>query len=215
MKEKNLEIYNNLKTPPKGALKTIAAGRLKGMTDIKPQWRILAMTEQFGACGIGWYTDNVQFDYQRTDGGEVVCNCRLNLFIKVGEEWSKPIFGTGGSKLVAQETSKLYVSDEAEKMAMTDALSVAMKAIGVAGDIYLGYSDSKYEPNTQTTTTNNEEKPKQLDPEGNEKKWLNFETKAYKGTYEKVLAGTTTLEDVKKWFLLSKDVENALKSINQ
>ena len=30
---------------------------------------------------------------------------------------------------------------------MTDALSVAMKALGVAGDIYLGYSDSKYEPN--------------------------------------------------------------------
>jgi hypothetical protein len=32
----------------------------------------------------------------------------------------------------------MYNSDEAEKMAMTDALSVAMKAIGVAGDIYLG-----------------------------------------------------------------------------
>lgn len=141
---KNLSIYNKLKTPDKQALKTIAAGRLKGMTDIKPQWRILAMTEHFGACGIGWYYDNVEFDYQKTEGGEVVCNCRLNLYIKVDGEWSKPIFGTGGSKLVAQETNKLYVSDEAEKMAMTDALSVAMKAIGVAGDIYLGYSDSKY-----------------------------------------------------------------------
>jgi hypothetical protein len=140
----NLSIYNKLKTPPKEALKTIGAGRLKGMTDIKPQWRILAMTEQFGACGIGWYYDNVNFDYQKTDGGEIVCNCRLNLYIKVDGEWSKPIFGTGGSKLVAQESTKLYVSDEAEKMAMTDALSVAMKAIGVAGDIYLGYSDSKY-----------------------------------------------------------------------
>lgn len=140
----NLKIYNSLKTPPQQALKTIGAGRLKGMTDIKPQWRILAMTEQFGTCGIGWYYDDVQFDYQKCDNGEIVCNCRLKLYIKVDEEWSKPIFGTGGSKFVAQESKGLYVSDEAEKMAMTDALSVAMKAIGVAGDIYLGYSDSKY-----------------------------------------------------------------------
>lgn len=197
MKEKNLEIYNNLKTPPKGALKTIAAGRLKGMTDIKPQWRILAMTEQFGACGIGWYTDNVQFDYQKTDGGEVVCNCRLNLFIKVGEEWSKPIFGTGGSKLVAQESTKLYVSDEAEKMAMTDALSVAMKAIGVAGDIYLGYSDSKYEA------------PKEV-PQATTKKPLNFETKDYTNCYEKILAGTITLDKIKQFYSLTPEVEKAL-----
>lgn len=144
---KNLEIYNKLKTPPKEALKTIVAGRLKGMTDIKPQWRILVMTETFGACGVGWYYDNVQFEYKEVSNGEVVCNCRLNLYIKVDGEWSKAIMGTGGSKLTAKESNGLYNSDEAEKMAMTDALSVAMKAIGVAGDIYLGYSDSKYQSN--------------------------------------------------------------------
>lgn len=144
----NLQFYNKLKTPPKAALKTIHAGRLKGMTDIKPQWRILVMTETFGACGIGWYYDNVHYEYKQVANEEVVCNCRLNLYVKIDNEWSKPIFGTGGSKLTAKETNGLYNSDEAEKMAMTDALSVAMKALGVAGDIYLGYSDSKYEPNT-------------------------------------------------------------------
>lgn len=148
----NLSIYNKLKTPPKEALKTIGAGRLKGMTDIKPQWRILAMTEAFGPCGIGWYYDQVHFEYKETQIGEVVCNCRLNLYIKVDGEWSKPIPGTGGSKLVAQESKGLYVSDEAEKMAMTDALSVAMKAVGVAGDIYLGYSDSKYNTSEKKET---------------------------------------------------------------
>jgi hypothetical protein len=35
---------------------------------------------------------------------------------------------------------------------MTDALSVAMKAIGVAGDIYLGYSDSKYNTSEKKET---------------------------------------------------------------
>jgi hypothetical protein len=196
---KNLEIYNSLKTPPKEALKTIQAGRLKGMTDIKPQWRILAMTEQFGPCGIGWYTDNVEFNYQKTDGGEVVCNCRLNLHIKVDGEWSKPIFGTGGSKLVTQESTKLYVSDEAEKMAMTDALSVAMKALGVAGDIYLGYSDSKYEAPSQA-------------PQATTKKPLMFETKDYNNCYSKLLEGAITLATIKQHYSLTAEVEKALKN---
>ena len=212
MKEKNLEIYNNLKTPPKGALKTIQAGRLKGMTDIKPQWRILAMTEQFGACGIGWYTDNVQFDYQKTDGGEVVCNCRLNLFIKVGEEWSKPIFGTGGSKLVAQESTKLYVSDEAEKMAMTDALSVAMKAIGVAGDIYLGYSDSKYEPNNQQKEEPKNTTKQDLNPQGNQKLVLSLATPRYVELAGKLMTKEITLDAIKDYYILSVEVETALKT---
>lgn len=207
----NLDIYNALKTPPKEALKTIAAGRLKGMTDIKPQWRIKAMTEQFGPCGIGWYTDNIEFNYQKTDGGEVVCNCRLNLFIKVDGEWSKPIFGTGGSKLVAQESTKLYVSDEAEKMAMTDALSVAMKAIGVAGDIYLGYSDSKYEPNTQNEAPKNT--PKQdLNPNGKPKVKLELATPKYVELAGKLMSKEITIEAIKDYYALSEEVETALKT---
>ena len=52
-----------------------------------------------------------------------------------------------------------------------------------------------------------------LDPKGNPKKWLNFDTKAYKSAYEKILAGDTTIEELKQWVLLSKEVEQALKSI--
>ena len=47
--------------------------------------------------------------------------------------------------LVAQESSGLRASDEAYKMAITDALSVALKVLGVAADIYAGLWDgSKY-----------------------------------------------------------------------
>ena len=47
--------------------------------------------------------------------------------------------------LIAKEKAGLYTSDEAYKMAVTDALSVALKALGVAADIYLGNFDgSKY-----------------------------------------------------------------------
>ena len=58
------------------------------------------------------------------------------MFIKVDGEWSDAIPGTGGASFVAMERNGAYVSDEVYKMALTDALSVAMKSIGVAADIY-------------------------------------------------------------------------------
>ena len=50
----NLTLYNKVANVPKEAQKTITAGRIKGMTDINPMWRIKTLTEQFGVCGFGW-----------------------------------------------------------------------------------------------------------------------------------------------------------------
>ena len=50
----NLGIYESVRKVPVSALKTISSGRLKGMSDINPMWRIKKLTEQFGPCGIGW-----------------------------------------------------------------------------------------------------------------------------------------------------------------
>lgn len=136
-------VYDALRTPDKRALKTIQGGRLKGMTDIKPQWRTQIMTEVFGLCGFGWKYDPPVFTYQ-TIGNETNVICNTNLYVKVDGEWSAAIPGVGGSKVATMEKNGMYVSDEAEKMALTDALSVAMKTIGVAADVYIGYSDSKY-----------------------------------------------------------------------
>ena len=41
----HMDIYEAVRTPPQEALKAIEAGRLKGMTDINPMWRIKALTE--------------------------------------------------------------------------------------------------------------------------------------------------------------------------
>lgn len=134
-----------LRRPPKDALRTIEAGRLKGKTDINPQWRIDIMNEEFGPCGYGWYpTITKQWIEDGADGERMAfVNCEVH--IRVNEEWSKPIPGTGGSHLITKERSGLYSSDEAYKMAYTDALSVALKTIGVAADIYRGkYDGSKY-----------------------------------------------------------------------
>lgn len=145
----NLRFYELLRKVPDYALKQIGAGRLKGMSDINPVYRIKAMTEAFGPCGIGWkYVITKQ--WLETYGQEVKAFCNIDLFIWVDGEWSDAIPGTGGSSLVAVERSGLYVSDEAYKMALTDALSVAMKSLGVAADVYyskdkVGQFDTKYE----------------------------------------------------------------------
>lgn len=136
-------VYESLRTPPKEACKTITAGRLKGMTDINPMWRIKALTEQFGMCGIGWYYTT---DRQWTEeiGDEVVACVNISLYVKYQDEWSKSIFGTGGAKLATMERNGKYVSDEAFKMATTDAISVACKQLGMAADVYWQNDRSKY-----------------------------------------------------------------------
>ena len=140
---KNLEIWNQLKTPPRTAMKEIKAGRLKGMNDINPQWRIMAMTQQFGVCGLGWkYTIDRQWT-ESAANNEMLAFVNISLYIKDGDKWSEAIPANGGSKLTAKESSGLYNSDEAFKMAFTDALGVAMKMLGMAADVYMGVFDSK------------------------------------------------------------------------
>jgi len=136
-----LEIYDKLSRPPADALKKITGGRLNGKTDINPQWRYKAMTEAFGLCGIGWkYTIDRQW-IEPGDGGEKMAFVNVSVYIKQGESWSDAIPGSGGSMLTAKEKSGLYNSDEAFKMATTDALSVALKFLGVASAIYAGQWD--------------------------------------------------------------------------
>ena len=46
--------------------------------------------------------------------------------------------------LVASETKGLYVNDECYKMALTDAISVACKALGMGADVYWNKDTTKY-----------------------------------------------------------------------
>lgn len=130
---------------PSNAQKTIGAGRLKGMTDINPMWRIKTLTDLFGPCGIGWYYE-VKDRWIETSmsNDEITANILISLYIKHEGAWSAPIQGIGGSKLVAQEKRGIYVNDECFKMALTDAISVACKALGVGADIYWNKDNTKY-----------------------------------------------------------------------
>lgn len=138
----NLEIYNKLKTVPDEAQKKITGGRLNGMTDIKPMWRIQKLTELFGVCGIGWKTIIKNKEIIEGAKEEKIAIVDIELFVKVDGEWSEAIEGTGGSSFISNEKNGLYTSDECFKMAYTDAISVACKSLGMGADVYWG--DSKY-----------------------------------------------------------------------
>lgn len=136
----NLEIWEKVARPPKESLKTIQAGRLKGMTDISPQWRYKIMTEVFGPIGKGWSYSIEKLWTEQGANEEIMAFAHVSLHIH-----GQSIPGIGGSKLIAKEREGMHNSDEAYKMAVTDALSVAMKMLGVGADIYMGMWDgSKY-----------------------------------------------------------------------
>lgn len=142
--ESNMSLYDTYRQPPTTALKTIQAGRLKGMTDINPMWRIQSLTEAFGPCGIGWYYEVVETRREDAPDGTAAIFVSINLYIKVDGEWSKPIHGIGGSPLIASEKSGLRLSDEAAKMAETDALSIACKNLGFGADVWWSAGRTKY-----------------------------------------------------------------------
>lgn len=143
----NLDIYDAVRTVPDSAQKPIGAGRLKGKTDINPMWRIKALTEQFGPCGIGWKYVITDKRLEAGAGGEIAAFLDIDLFVKVCGEWSEAIPGTGGSAFVANERNGPYTSDECFKMALTDAISVACKALGFGADIYWAADATKYTAN--------------------------------------------------------------------
>ena len=141
----NMDTYNQFAAVPENAKKPIGAGRLKGMTDINPMWRIMKLTERYGACGIGW--KYVITDKQIVEGADgVICVfLDIDLFVKENGEWSDAIQGTGGSQLVSKENKGLYTNDECFKMALTDAISVACKALGMGADVYWASGRTKYD----------------------------------------------------------------------
>lgn len=144
----NMIFYDYGRNVPEVAMKPINAGRLKGMSDINPMWRIKTLTEMFGPCGIGWWYEIID---KRLEHDPITKQTAAFVDIKLyytdpenGKE-SHGIPGTGGASFVAKERNGPYMSDECFKMALTDAISVAAKALGVAADVYFAKDRTKYD----------------------------------------------------------------------
>lgn len=149
----NLELYDKVRAVPDEAKKPITGGRLNGKTDINPMWRIKALTEQFGPCGIGWRYVITDKRLEAGSSGEVSAFVDIDLYIKHEGQWSEPIPGTGGSMFVQKERSGLYTNDECFKMALTDAISVSCKALGFGADVYWDKDKTKYGRSPDTIGT--------------------------------------------------------------
>ena len=141
----NMRFYDAVRECPPEALKEIGGGKLKGMSDINPMWRIKRLTDLFGPAGEGWKTENVNYWTEAGAPGEVIAFCSLDLlWRKEDGEWSDPVSGIGGSMLVNTEKGNLVSNDEAFKMAKTDAISVACKELGFGADVYWSNDRDKY-----------------------------------------------------------------------
>lgn len=140
----NLDIYRQVANVPPEAQKPITGGNLKGMTDINPMWRIKTLTEIFGPCGLGWYTQIIERWTER-DVNESTAWVKVALYVKFPgtDTWSMPIEGVGGSKQCGKGKGD-GINDEAFKMAETDAISVACKKLGVGASVYWNRDITKY-----------------------------------------------------------------------
>ena len=170
MSEKeNVALYQSLREVPKHAQKEFNNGNFKG-TDINPMWRIQRLTEVFGPCGFGWYTEIVKRQLETSTDGKTICTfIGLNLFVKWNGEWSKPIYGEGGNTMCDWIASKGYIktSDEAFKMAYTDALGNAAKQLGLGADVWWEADKvhaTKYDKQTENAKENGGKPTAQVAP---------------------------------------------------
>ena len=139
-----MKFYDRVRSVPENAKRPIVAGRLKGKTDINPMWRIKILTEEFGMCGVGWKYEITEQKTIEGGNGELAAFVTINLYVKNDGKWSDAIQGVGGSMFVSKEKNGLYTNDECFKMALTDAISVSCKALGIGADVYWEKDRSKY-----------------------------------------------------------------------
>lgn len=110
---------------------------------IKPLYAIRKMTETFGPCGIGWgYRDP---DFRVVESGEeVAVYCTVTMWYTQDEAVGQ-VVGVGGDMVRKRTRNGFVADDEAFKKAFTDALTNAMKHLGMSADVHMGmFDDSKY-----------------------------------------------------------------------
>lgn len=149
----NTKIWDILgRTDPKHTQQFKRGGGFKG-TAIKPIWSYRRMTEEFGPCGIGWGVGEPSFQIVQGVNSEVLVYCTASVWYKHGDDASQTVYGVGGDKIVTHvRASEQYNrperwenDDEAFKKAFTDAVTNALKLIGVGADVHMGmFDDNKY-----------------------------------------------------------------------
>ena len=120
------------------------AGGFSG-TAIKPMWVYRRMTEEFGPAGKGWGVDKPDFDVVTADD-EIMVYCTVGAWYRETDDAPMHhVYGVGGDKVLGKNKNGSFTDDEAFKKAFTDALTNALKLIGVGADVHMGmFDDNKY-----------------------------------------------------------------------
>ena len=137
-----MSVYNAARSVPANAIKKITGGAYgaAGLSDVNPQWRIERMTEIFGAVGDGWVWEPIE---QWVENGVHYAHVAVQ-YKKADGEYSLPVHGYGGTKVGGKDDSDLL------KSSMTDALSNALRYLGVGADVW--YSAGKSADQNQFDT---------------------------------------------------------------
>lgn len=142
----NTKLWDMLgRTDPAHTKAFTRGGGFRG-TAIKPMWSYRRMTEEFGPCGEGWGVNAPSFQVVPGSDGEVLVYCTASVWYTFAAgERQRVVFGVGGDKVVNKFSSGLKSDDEAFKKAFTDAVTNALKLIGVGADVHMGmFDDNKY-----------------------------------------------------------------------
>jgi hypothetical protein len=137
----NTKIWDALeKTDPAHTKAFQRSGGFKG-TAVKPIFCDKRMTELFGACGEGWGITKPEFDVV-TAGEELLVYCTVGVW---HGKLENVVWGVGGDKVLSKSKDGHRTSDEAYKMAFTDAVGNAYKRLGMSADVHMGrFDDAKY-----------------------------------------------------------------------
>lgn len=150
--EDSMRIWNQLsKTDPKHVKSFTRAGGFKGHA-VRPIYAIQKMTEIYGPAGEGWGTGEPVFQVVPGVNQEIMVYCTVGLWVRDSNNphW---VWGVGGDKAVGyvkaneqyKRPERWENDDEAFKKAFTDALTNAMKHLGMSADVHMGlFDDSKY-----------------------------------------------------------------------
>lgn len=136
----NMRIFEKVSVTPDNARSAITSGTYTGMTAINPMYRIKLLTETFGPVGFGWYPEIISTKFVNCASGNHALHMQIALYVKLDDEWSKPIYGFGGTRLTNDFLEDAY------KSAFTDALGNAAKLLGFGADVYWSEVNSKYKP---------------------------------------------------------------------
>jgi len=163
MTTNNLRIWDAVsKTDPKHTKGFKRAGGFQG-TAIKPIWLTKRLTEQFGPAGSGWGMHQPEFQTVNA-GDEILVFCTVALWYREGE-MQAVVYGVGGDKVMGKNKYGPFTNDEAFKASYTDALSNAMKQIGMGADIHMGlFEDEKYVRETTREFANGSPRPTNSSP---------------------------------------------------